>query len=103
MGVSQYRTGARGPAVLFVKADWCPHCQSTKPEIRRAAQIMGSVVPIYEVDSERNADVVRALGVNGFPTILFRNAAGRMTAYNGERRARDIADWACAKSGSCGR
>mgnify|MGYP006271566817 CR=1 FL=1 len=97
------RNAAAGPALLFVKAEWCPHCQHTKPEMRKAAAILGSVLPVYSVDSDKNADVVRQLNVDGFPTIFFRTADGRLKTYRGERVGQKIADWACAQSGMCGR
>lgn len=103
MSVKAFRRNSSGPAVLFVKADWCGHCTAAKPEIRKAAEILGSVLPVYEIDSDKQRDVVEALGVNGFPTILFRSANGQLTNYRGERSGRKIADWACAKSGGCGR
>lgn len=98
-----YRKNASPTAVLFVSASWCPHCKNTRPEMMRAARIMGSVVPVYEIDSERNKDVVAELKVSGFPTIFFRNSSGRLTQYRGERQGQKIADWACAHSGNCGR
>lgn len=101
--VKNYRRNSSGPAVLFVKADWCPHCRHAKPEISKAAAILGSVLPVYEIDSERHKDVIESLGVDGFPTIFFRDASGRLKTYNGERRGQKIADWACAQSGACGR
>ena len=94
---------SQGTAVLFVSAQWCPHCRNARPELLRAASTLGSVVPVYEVDSERDADVVEALGVGGFPTILFRDARGKLAVYRGARVGSTIADWACARSGSCGR
>lgn len=103
MPVKPYRKNAPKVAILAALADWCPHCKAAKPELDRASDILGSVVPVYEVDSERNADVVEALGVQAFPTILFRDARGKLTEYTGDRKARSIADWACAQSGMCGR
>lgn len=103
MSIKAFRKNAPTVAVLFVKADWCPHCKRAKPEVQRAAEILGSVVPVYEVDSERNADVVESLGVEGFPTIFFRNAKGKLVRYKGETRSRNIADWVCTQSGRCGR
>lgn len=101
--VKNYRRNSTGPALLFVKAEWCPHCQTTKPEIRKAASILGSVLPVYEVDSDKHADVVETLQVEGFPSIFFRNANGRLKEYRGERRGQKIADWACTQSGLCSR
>lgn len=98
-----YRKNARTPCILFVKAEWCPHCQHAKPELAEAASILGTVLPVYAVDSERNEDVIRALKVQAFPTILYQNANGRVKEYQGERKGTKIADWACTQSGMCGR
>lgn len=103
MSVKSFRRGSSGPAVLFVKAEWCPHCQSAKPELRKAAAVLGSVLPVYEVDSEKHKDVIEKMGIDGFPTIFFRGPSGQLKTYTGERTGRKIADWACTQSGMCGR
>lgn len=103
MSVRNYTRTAPTVALLFVKADWCPHCQAAKPEIQAAAELLGSVVPVYAVDSERHRKIVEELGVEGFPTIIFRDARGTLHHYTKERSGKKIADWVCAKSGLCGR
>lgn len=103
MSVKQYNRQSTGPALLFVKATWCGYCKSAAPEIRKAASIMGSVVPVYEIDSEKHADVVESMKIDGFPTIFFRTATGQLKTYRGERTGQKIADWACTQSGGCGR
>lgn len=103
MSVKQYRKNARMPALLFAKAEWCPHCQDAKPELEQAASVLGSVLPVYAVDSERNADAIRQLKVKAYPTIMYQSAEGTVKEYKGERRGNKIADWACAQSGMCGR
>lgn len=100
--VKPYRKNARSPSILFVKAEWCPHCQHAKPELEETASILGSVLPVYSVDSERNAETVEALGVRGFPTIMYQSVDGKMVEYGGPRKGKKIADWACAQSGMCG-
>lgn len=87
--------------VLFVSATWCPHCQATKPEMQVAAQTLGSVVPVFVVDSERNAAVIAGLRrFKGYPTIYY-NDKSKLTEYSGPRKGRYIADWACGLSGKC--
>lgn len=103
MSVKQYRTNARMPAVLFAKAEWCPHCQDAKPELEQAASILGSVLPVYAVDSERNEGAIRKLKVQAYPTIMYQSAEGKVVEYTGPRKGNKIADWACAQSGMCGR
>jgi thiol-disulfide isomerase/thioredoxin len=102
-GLKTYRRGVSGPAVLFVKADWCGYCKAAKPEMRRAAATLGTVLPVYEIDADRQKDIVATMPVSGFPTIFFLTAAGQLRKYEGERQGQKVADWACAQSGACGR
>lgn len=101
--VKPFRRNSTGPALLFVKAEWCGHCQEAKPQLRKAAAILGSVLPVYEVDSDKHADVVEKLNIRGFPTIFFRFADGSLKEYKGARQGQKIADWACTQSGLCTR
>lgn len=96
---------AKGPAILFVKAEWCPHCKTAKPEMEAAAQQLKSVIPVYAVDSERDKAVIdKFKNFKGFPTIYFKNAQGKLVEYReGDRKAQKVVDWACAHSGNCGR
>jgi thiol-disulfide isomerase/thioredoxin len=104
MAVKKYtRKGLVGPAVLFVKADWCPHCTAMKPEIKKAASIMGSVVPVYEVDSEVHKADIEGMNIKGYPTVFYVDGAGKRKEFNEtDRSGKRIADWACAHSGKCG-
>lgn len=100
--IRRFSRSHAGPALLFVSSKTCPYCIQARPQVRHAAAVLGSVVPVYEVDAVDHADVVKSLRVDGFPTILFRRANGRLLEYRGERDGRRIADWACAVSGMCG-
>lgn len=101
------KTRIQKPSIVFVKAEWCPHCQTTKPEIGKAAEILGSVLPIYMIDGDKHkADIDRKLKlkVDGYPTIVFLGRNGEMTQFKeGARTGKKIADWACAHSGNCGK
>ncbi len=94
--------GVSGPAVIFVKADWCPHCQHAKPEMEQAAQILGNVIPMYSMDADKNSKAIQRLGIQGFPTILFLSPQGDLQTYDGARKGQQVADWACITSGLCG-
>lgn len=102
MSLKPYRSS--GAAILFVKSDRCPHCIAAKPEIRSAAASLKGIIPVYAVDEKKNAGVIAKLpGFQGFPTIYFRDAEGRLKMYKGERVGRTIRDWACAQSSMCPR
>ena len=91
----------RGPAVLFVKAEWCPHCQTAKPEMEQASLMLGRVIPVYAVDADKHKRYVQQWGVEGFPTVIFLTPEGEMHKYDGPRKGQQVADWACLTSGLC--
>ena len=102
--LSNWHSGVQGPAVLFVKADWCPHCTQAKPQMEEVARTLApAAIKVYAVDSERHKAYIQRLGVGGFPTILFLDEAGRRRTYNGERSAKPIVAWVCTTSGICSR
>lgn len=98
---SKFGANPPGPCVLFVKADWCGHCSRAKPEIAEAARRMGRVVPVYVIDADKQESLVDALGVRGFPAIIFVDQNGRKQDYGGDRTGRAISEWVCNKVGSC--
>ncbi len=100
MRVREFDPSHRGEAILFVKADWCPHCKVAKPELEVAAMQVGRL-PVFAVDSERDKATIRKLNIDGYPTILYRSDRGRISKYVGPREGRRIADWACGRSSAC--
>ncbi len=94
--------GVRGPAVLFVKAEWCPHCKTAKPEMETASAMLGDVIPMYAMDADKHSNAIQRLGIQGFPTILFLSPGGELQTYEGDRKGQNVADWACITSGLCG-
>lgn len=96
-----FRLGQGRPALLFVKAEWCGHCQRTKPVIDRVSRILGSAVPVYTVDSDENKALVRRWQVEGFPTIMYSDGRGNHFVYKGARTEDGIASWVCKLSNLC--
>jgi len=70
-------------------ADWCPHCQSAKPEWDEFKSDVGSVrnghnVVIKKVECEKEKDVCKAAKVEGYPTIIFK-CGDKVQHYEKER------------------
>jgi thiol-disulfide isomerase/thioredoxin len=67
---------ASGREVIIVKASWCGHCKTAKPEFERLVAASpvkldnGSEVTIRQLDADEDASEVKKLGVRGYPTIL---------------------------------
>ena len=66
-------TDAGKPVVAVVTADWCPPCQMLKREtlsdVAVSAWIEQNAVGVY-VDSDKDPDAARALGVRSLPTTV---------------------------------
>ena len=73
-------------------ADWCPHCQSAKPEFKElvAKGYVGDGAArckIKMVGLEENPEEMKAAGgkIKGFPTFLLETPGGQTYEYQGER------------------
>lgn len=58
------------PVVVDVGADWCPPCRQIEPHMERLAEEYEGRVEMWDVDSDEQPDVARALGVRGIPTLI---------------------------------
>jgi len=83
--------------VAFV-APWCGHCKNLVPEYEKAAKSFNSLVPLYAVDcdAEANKPLCGQQGVQGFPTVkLFpRGNQAPPVEYRGERTSKALFSWA---------
>ena len=71
-------------------ADWCPHCQTVKPEFtefsnRGSIEVNGKKCQIMMVDAAKNPDAAKGKPVKGFPTFLLETTEGKVLEYQGER------------------
>lgn len=52
-------------------ATWCGYCQKQRPVLE---ELSNNNIWIGTVDADKNPDIVRKYGINGFPTfILFKD------------------------------
>ena len=71
-------------------ADWCPHCQSIKPEFtefsnRGSVDVGGKACQIRMIDAAKNPEAAKGKPVKGFPTFLLETTDGKIVEYQGER------------------
>lgn len=82
--------GFENPTGKFVMyyADWCPHCQTAKPEMKNLGSIQtigGKKVAIAMVE-EKDIPAEIKPTISGYPTIQLQNADGSLKAeYSGDR------------------
>jgi thiol-disulfide isomerase/thioredoxin len=88
------------PCLFFAAAEWCPHCHSTAPAVVAAMPRIAKLgVKTYLVDADKNGAAIDALGVSGFPTILFASPDRRVAEYAGPRTPEGIVDFVRSRMG----
>jgi len=78
--------GEQAALVMFF-APWCGHCKAAAPEFKKAAlRLRGGGVRVIAIDGDQCPNVVRSLGIKGFPTIQYISR-GKSVDYTGPRSA----------------
>ena len=80
------------PALVFMYANWCGHCQNAKGEVAAAAAALaraGSPAVVAALDCVAHKAACDAAGVRGFPTIKWFKGGGGGSGedYGGPRSA----------------
>lgn len=57
--------------VVDFYATWCGPCVMLAKELDQVADILGEEVRIVKIDTDENAELSSAMGIQGLPTILF--------------------------------
>lgn len=87
---------AKGPALVYVNVAWCGYCKRARPVMDKVSRALGTAVPTYDVDADAHPDLAKALGAQGYPTIVFIDARGRKHHYEGDRTMDAIIGWVCS-------
>jgi thiol-disulfide isomerase/thioredoxin len=96
--------------IVLVYANWCPHCQTMKPEWNEMKNRLGMDIETIEIeDSDFDKDMkIRDIEDNklngehieivGYPT-MFKVHNGHADYYGGNRTASDMINWAKSHKG----
>ncbi len=77
--------------VLFIYANWCGHCRQFKPIYQKTASVVGNVVGIFQLDSDKSENVLREFNVRSFPSIyIFDGKGKKISEYTGPRDNPDV-------------
>lgn len=102
-GSSVYIPKAAGTGgLVLISQDWCGHCQRVKPELSKVASMTGNAFPIFIVNGDADPELVKDLGVRGFPTIFFIGKNGAIgEQYSDARTKEAFVKNICEKSRVC--
>ena len=86
--------GGKAPDVntfTMYYADWCPHCQTAKPEFVELTKKGfvdldgGKRCYFTMVNPDTNPELVKGKKIAGFPTFILETTEGQTVEYKGER------------------
>lgn len=85
-------------------ADWCPHCQSAKPDFQAlvdqgAITVGNKRCEIRMVSPELEPEKAQGKAVKGFPTFLLETTEGETVEYKGERNTQGYLEFINKKLG----
>lgn len=87
-----FQSGSGRNEFVLYYADWCPHCKTTVPEFDKLASngtvtVNGKTVHCMKYEADANPEVIQSKNIQGFPTLRFESAEGKMVEYKGSRDA----------------
>jgi thiol-disulfide isomerase/thioredoxin len=88
-----FQGGSGAPAMntfTMYYADWCPHCQTAKPEIEELVKkgyidVGSKRCYIRMISPENEPEAAKGKKINGFPTFLLETTDGETVEYKGAR------------------
>lgn len=84
-----YLNSVKGPGMLLIWAEWCPHCHHFLPVFDNLSTVFGPTFPcvaIEHAELEKAPSLRDALQFNGYPTIQFFDQNGKViSTYPGNK------------------
>lgn len=87
------------PTLVFFTAEWCGHCQRSKPVFEEIIKNYNNKhgLKVVEIDADKNKDMAKKFDISGYPTIIFftegLNKPDDAVHYEGDRTYDSIADF----------
>ena len=80
--------------MLMIGSEYCGYCQMVKPTWEQFYKFAGKDFPVMAIDAVVYPELVKKLGVKGYPTI-FKIQKGKLKPYTGERTLFDFVSEMC--------
>lgn len=71
-------------------ATWCPHCQKMMPIVAQIRELLGSEVPVIQLDIDQNKATAQENGVDGVPTFIIYKNGQEVWRHSGEIDGNDL-------------
>lgn len=78
-------------------ADWCGHCKKFMPVWNQFKDKYMPILDIREVNADEEKDKLEALGIRGFPTVLFLDGK-KKHSYEGPRTVEGLENFVRSKA-----
>jgi thioredoxin len=59
------------PVIIDFYADWCPPCRQLSPLVEEIAKEYNGKIVVYKVDTDKEKELARKLGITSLPTLLY--------------------------------
>jgi len=83
---------------------WCGHCVRLAEPYSKAARMLGTSFPMFNLDCNKYSEFSSKLGIKGYPTIKYINRDGKLGKdYSADRTVEAILDDICSKAKQCAR
>lgn len=81
-----YNEAIKTPGTVLVEfyASWCPHCQRMMPVVEKVKEQLGSSVPVYQYDIDKNEKDADEAKVQSIPTFIVYTDGKEMWRHSGE-------------------
>ena len=80
----------KGPAFLMFYSPRCGYCHEAMPEFVRlgtSTNVHNTTVEIARINVDEEREVAQEFGVEGLPTFVYTDGAGKVVKYEGDRKA----------------
>lgn len=82
---------SEAPVVLVeFFATWCPHCQRMMPIVAQIKELLGTSVPVIQLDIDQNQATASENGVSGVPTFIIYKNGQEVWRHSGEIDGNDL-------------
>lgn len=80
------------PAVIDFYAVWCGPCKRLRPRLEQLAAEYGDEIVVYTIEVEKYPELMRVMGIQVFPTLLFVPVKGTPTIGQGLMSLKTLRD-----------